>query len=228
MLQFLKSTTGRKYLMGATGLIWIGFVLSHMAGNMLILVSPELYNSYGHAIVSNKLILYTAEIGLVLALIVHVVTAISLTRQNKSAKGSLATMKMGSRYAIAPSGEKKPPSASQYMGIQGSIVLAFVILHLITFKYGTYYETTVNGVVMRDLHRLVVETFHNVNYIAWYSVSLVLLMFHLSHGANSVFLSFGVLERKMQVNIKKLAWLYAVIVTGGFLSQPLYVFIFHR
>lgn len=228
MLQFLKSTTGRKYIMGASGLVWVGFVLSHMAGNMLILVSPELYNSYGHAIVSNKLILYTAEIGLVLALIIHVFTAISLTRQNRSAKGLAATVQIGSRYAVAPSGDKKPPSASQFMGVQGSAVLAFIILHLITFKYGNYYETTVNGVVMRDLHRLVVEVFHSVNYIAWYSVCLVLLMFHLSHGANSIFLSFGALERKMQSSIKRLSWLYAIVVTVGFLSQPLYVFIFHR
>ena len=227
MLQFFKSTTGRKYLMGATGLVWVGFVFSHMIGNMLILVSPELYNSYGHAILSNKIVLYAAEIGLVLALIVHVITAISLSIQNKSANGSAAALQLGSRYAVAPNGDKKPPVASQYMGVQGSVVLAFIILHLITFKYGSHYEVTVNGVVMRDLHRLVVEVFHSPNYIAWYSVCIVLLMFHLSHGVNSIFLSFGVLERKMQTNIKKIAWLYAIVVTLGFLSQPLYVFLFH-
>ena len=220
MLLFLKSTVGRKYLMGITGLVWVGFVLTHMAGNILILVSPDLYNSYGHAIVSNKPLIYFAEVGLVLALLIHVISAISLTRQNRSARDT--------QYAVLPNGEKKSSWASQYMAVQGSAILAFIILHLSTFKYGAHYETTVNGVVMRDLHRLVIEVFQSAPYVGWYVVCLLLLMFHLSHGVSSVFQSFGILERKMQANIKKIAWLYALIVTGGFLSQPLYVFIFNR
>lgn len=217
MLDFFKSTVGRKYLMGLTGLVWMGFILSHMAGNMLILVSPDLYNAYGHAIVSNKPLLYSAETVLVLALIVHVVCAISLTRQNRTAKGP--------RYAVASHGAKAPSLGSKYMAVQGSSVLAFIILHLITFKYGTHYDTTVNGVQMRDLHRLIIEVFQSPGYVVWYIVALILLLFHVRHGATSVFQSFGVLERKMQSGIQKFAWGYAIVVIAGFLSQPLYVFL---
>lgn len=217
MFDFVKSTIGRKYIMGISGLVWVGFVLSHMAGNMLILVSPDLYNAYGHAIVSNKPLLYGAETVLVLALIVHVATAISLTIENRKAKGS--------RYAVNPSGDKGSTLASQTMGIQGSVILAFVIIHLATFKYGTHYDTVVNGVQMRDLHRLIVEVFQQPGYVLWYIVALVLLMFHLSHGVNSVFQSFGFLERKMQKGLKKFAWTYAIVVVAGFLSQPAYVFL---
>lgn len=217
MFDFVKSTVGRKYIMGISGLVWMGFVLSHMAGNMLILVSPDLYNAYGHAIVSNKPLLYGAESVLVLALIVHVMTAISLTVENRKAKGS--------RYAVNPNGEKGPTLASQTMGMQGSVILAFIILHLATFKYGTHYDTVVNGVQMRDLHRLVVEVFQSPGYVLWYVVALILLMFHLSHGASSIFQSFGFLERKMQKGLRKFAWTYAIIVVAGFLSQPAYVFL---
>lgn len=220
MLDFLKSTVGRKYIMGLTGLVWMGFVIVHMAGNMLIFVSPDMYNSYGHALVSNKLVLYGAESVLVLALIVHVTMAILLTRQNRSARGT--------QYAVLPKGSKSGSWASRWMGVQGSALLAFIILHLITFKYGTHYETNVNDVVMRDLHRLIIEIFHKPEYVAGYILALVLMMFHLSHGAGSVFQSFGVLERKMQSGIRKGAWVYAVIVAFGFLSQPLYVFLFHK
>jgi succinate dehydrogenase / fumarate reductase cytochrome b subunit len=220
MFDFLKSTVGRKYIMGLTGLVWMGFILTHMAANMLILVSSDLYNWYGHAIVSNKLVLYGAETVLTLCLVVHVVTAIGLTIQNRKSRTS--------RYAMTPNGEKGPSVASKTMALQGSIVLAFVILHLITFKYGTEYNTVVNGVPMRDLHKLVIEVFQQPGYVAWYVVSLVLLMFHLSHGAHSIFQSFGILERKMQKSLKKFAWLYAIVVVGGFLSQPLYVFLIHK
>lgn len=217
MFDFVKSTVGRKYIMGISGLVWMGFVLTHMAGNMLILVGPDLYNAYGHAILSNKPLLYGAESVLVLALIVHVTTAISLTIENRRAKGT--------RYAVNPNGEKGPTLASQTMGMQGSLVLAFIILHLATFKYGTHYDTTVNGVQMRDLHRLVVEIFQQPGYVVWYVVALIVLMFHLSHGAHSIFQSFGFLERKMIKGVRKFAWTYAIIVVAGFLSQPAYVFL---
>ena len=220
MFDFLKSTVGRKYIMGLMGLVWLGFVLTHMIGNMLILVGADLYNAYGHAIVSNKPLLYVAESVLVFSLVVHVFIAITLTIQNRKSRQS--------RYAITPNGPKGASLASKTMAIQGSIVLAFIILHLITFKYGTEYTTNVNGVEMRDIHKLVLEVFQQPGYVAWYFVSLILLMFHLSHGAHSIFQSFGILERKMQKSLKKIAWLYAAIVVGGFLSQPLYVFLIHK
>ena len=191
-----------------------------MAGNMLILFSADLYNAYGHSIVSNKILLYGTELVILGALTVHVITAISLTLKNREARDT--------RYAMQPNGGKAATIASRFMAVQGSAVLAFIILHLITFKYGTYYETTVGGVVMRDLHRLIVEVFQSPAYVAWYIVCLLLLLFHVKHGAASVFQSFGVLERKMQSGIKSLAWVYAIIVVGGFLSQPLYVFLFHK
>ena len=219
MLDFLKSTVGRKYVMGLTGLVWMGFIIGHMAGNMLLIFSADAFNAYGHAIVSNKILLYGAEITLVLALIAHVVTAISLTVRNKSSRSS--------RYAVQPNGDKGARFASSTMALQGSILLAFIILHLISFKYGAHYETTVDGVQMRDLHRLVIESFKQTGFVAWYCVALVIMMFHLSHGAHSIFQSFGILERKMQDKLRVFAWVYAVIVVGGFISQPLYVYFIH-
>lgn len=196
----------------------MGFIFGHMAGNMLIFISPNLYNAYGHAIVSNKALLYGTEVVIVASLIIHVACAISLTLRNKAARET--------RYAMPVNGAKAGSPAANFMAVQGSAILAFVILHLITFKYGKYYETTVDGVVMRDLYKLMVEVFKNPVYVAWYVVCLVLLLFHLSHGASSVFQSFGILERKMQAQIKKGAWVYACVVALGFLSQPLYVFLF--
>ena len=220
MGEFLKSTVGRKYIMGITGLVWMGFIFGHMAGNMLIFLGPDSFNSYGPAIVSYKLLLYSTEAIIGGAILIHIITAITLTLQNRAARPS--------RYAVSSSGEKTSTWASRNMAVQGSAILAFVILHLITFKYGTYYETSVSGVVMRDLYRLLVETFHNSAYVVWYVVCLLLMMFHLSHGAASVMQSFGILERKMQANIKKGAWLYAAVVVGGFLSQPVYVYFFAK
>ncbi len=213
---FFLTSIGKKYLMGFTGLIWAGFVLTHMAANMLILVSPDLYNKYGHGLVTSG-ILIPAEIVLVSALVIHVVMAIWLTMENRAARGS-------QRYAVCAKGEKGGNLASRTMAIQGSVILAFIILHLITFKYGAHYETTVNGVVMRDLHRLVIEVFQQPGYVAWYVISLILLGFHLRHGVGSIFQSFGFKNDFYAPKIKALSIAYAVIVALGFLSQPIYVF----
>ncbi len=216
---FFLSTIGKKYLMALTGLVWAGFVLSHMAGNMLILVSANLYNAYGHAIVSNKPLLFVAETVLILSIVVHVTMAIMLTLENRQARPQ--------KYAMTPNGAKGSSLASRTMAIQGSLILAFVILHITTFKYGTYYETTVDGVVMRDLHRLVIEVFHQPGYVAWYVLCLLLLGFHLSHGVGSIFQSLGLRGDNVAHKIKKVSLAYGFIVAAGFLSQPIYVFFFN-
>ena len=217
---YFLTSVGKKMIMGITGLVWAGFVLTHMAGNLLILVSPEAYNAYGHAITSG-MIIYPAEAILVLAFLIHVACAFSLVRANLSARG-------GQRYAQPSNGEKAVTVASKTMAIHGSVILAFIISHIATFKYGTYYETTVNGVVMRDLHRLVVEVFKQPGFLAWYVVSLILLGFHLSHGIGSTLQSLGIRNDRMASTIRKTSVAYGLIVAVGFLVQPLYVFIFAK
>lgn len=216
VFKFLTSSVGKKYVMGLCGLVWLGFVLSHMAGNLLLFVGADAYNQYSHALTSNKLI-YVAEGGLVVALLVHVILAINLTLENRAARGT--------RYAVAPGrGPKGSTLASRTMAIQGSLILAFVILHLATFKFGTYYTTTVNGVEMRDIHRLVVEVFASPGYVIWYVIALGFLALHLSHGTRSVFQSFGLLHPSYQGPIKKLGVIYATLVVAGFLAQPIYIY----
>lgn len=214
---FFLTSIGKKYLMGLTGLVWSGFVLGHMAGNMLMFYSADAYNKYGHALTSGAMI-YAIETVLVLCLITHVICAVSLTLENRAARGS-------QRYAMTPNGSKGASLASRTMAIQGSIILAFVILHIATFKYGTYYETTVDGVVMRDLHRLLVEVFQQPGYVVWYLVALVFLGFHLSHGVGSIFQSLGLKNNANEKWIQRLGWIYGLIVAGGFLAQPIYCFV---
>lgn len=204
--------------MAITGLIWAGFVFAHMAGNLLLFLGPDAYNSYGHALTSGKII-FVVEAVLIFSFLSHVYCAISLTIENKKARG-------GNGYSVIAKGEKGASLASRTMAIHGSIILIFLISHILTFKLGANYETTVNGAPMRDLYRLIVEVFHQPLYLVWYIISLILLGFHLSHGVASMFQSFGVLSRSLKQNTKKWSITYAVIVALGFLSQPIYIFFF--
>lgn len=217
---FFFTTVGLKYLMGLSGLVWTGFVLAHMIGNMLIFVGPDAYNLYGHYLTSGYII-YIAEAALILALATHVGIGIWLTITNRAARGD-------QRYAAKPNGLKAASLQSRTMAFHGTMILIFLVLHISSFKFGTYYETTIGGQTVRDLHRLIIEIFRQPSYVVWYVFCLILLASHLSHGVGSVFQSFGFRNEHYARTIKIVSYGYAAIVAGGFLSQPLYVYFFAK
>ncbi|NCN95087.1 MAG: succinate dehydrogenase cytochrome b subunit [Bdellovibrionales bacterium] len=215
-MNFLKSTIGRKQLVGLAGLALAGFVFAHMLGNLLILVSPRAYNEYGHALVSNPLI-YIAEAGLVAFFVVHVILAVVLTLRNRNSREV--------KYAMAASGDKKTSLVKKSLWAQGMILLIFVVLHIITFKYGEFYSVNYGNGEIRDLHRLVVEVFQLPGYVVWYVISLVLLGYHLSHGVASSFQTLGLSHPKYTPKIKLGSLLFALVVSAGFIIQPIYVYL---
>lgn len=216
---FFSSTIGRKEVVAITGLGMTLFVLSHMLGNMLILVSPQAYNEYGHALISNPLI-YIAEAGLVAALLFHVTLALLLSVRNAVAKGR--------GYAVSAKGDKATSCTAKTMWMQGILIFVFIVFHLVTFKYGTHYTADYGNGEIRDLHKLVVEVFMQPGYVVWYIICLIGLGMHLSYGVSSLFQTLGVNHPKYNFAIKCFGRFYAFVVLAGFLSQPIYVYFFYR
>lgn len=218
-MNFLKSTIGRKQMVGVAGLLLSGFVLSHMLGNMLIFIGPKAYNEYSHALVSNPLI-YLAEAGLVLFFLVHIFISLGLQLRNWSSRQN--------KYAVRSNGEKGTSPIARTLWAQGLVILIFVILHLITFKFGEYHSVNYGEGEIRDLFRLVVEVFQSPIYVGWYILSLLLLGYHLSHGVASSFQTLGFNHPKYTPCIKKISLGFALVVSAGFMSQPIYVYFFLR
>jgi succinate dehydrogenase / fumarate reductase cytochrome b subunit len=215
----MASTIGRKQVIGLTGIGLSLFVLMHMAGNMLILVGPQAYNEYAHALVSNPLI-YLAEGGLVALFLGHLAVASRISIQNMGARKT--------RYAVLPSGDKATSAAKRSLWAQGLLIFVFLILHLISFKYGTHYTANYGKGEIRDLHKLVIETFQQPLYAGWYAFAMVVLLVHLSHGVASSVQTLGIHHPRYQKGIKAFSCLYALVVGGGFIIQPLYVFFIYR
>jgi succinate dehydrogenase / fumarate reductase cytochrome b subunit len=209
------ATIGRKQLIGITGLGLSGFVLMHMAGNLLILVGPKAYNEYSHALISNPLI-YAAEAGLLAMFLAHLAFASLISIANLRARGT--------RYAVMSNGDKGTSWIKRSLWAQGLLILVFTVLHLITFKYGTHYTADYGHGEIRDLHKLVIEVFHQPGYVIWYVVALITLLFHLSHGLASSLQTFGINHPRYECGIKVASWIYALVVGVGFIVQPLYVF----
>lgn len=211
ILALLRTDIGRKALMGLTGLLLIGFLITHMLANLLVLFDKDAYNNYGHTITSNPLI-YLAELGLVAFFLGHLVSGIMVTLRNRAARpiGYQKTARQGT------SGRQSLASIS--MIFSGLLLLVFVPLHLITFKFGAVY-TTADG-SMRDLHQLVMEVFRNPLYVIWYFVALPVLGVHAWHGFGSAFESIGL---SYSSEMRRLGKAIAVILTLGFIAVPVYV-----
>jgi succinate dehydrogenase / fumarate reductase cytochrome b subunit len=215
VLQFLNSSIGRKVVMALTGLLLIGFLVTHLAGNLLILSpSPKAFNDYSHALISNPLI-YIAEGGLLVLFVVHLVNGIRVTVQNRAARP------VAYRQTTPAGHTSHKTIASTTMILSGLVVLAFVPLHLWTFKFGTYY-TAAGEPGVRDLHRLVVAVFQDPLHVGWYVVAMGVIGFHLWHGFGSGFESLGVAYR---VPLRRAGQVLAVVLSGGFAAIPLILFL---
>lgn len=215
LAKFLTSPVGRKVLMALTGLLLGGFLVAHLAGNLLIFLGADAFNEYSHGLLSNPLI-YVAEAGLVLLFVAHFVSGILLYRQNQLARPQAYDM-------TEPAGHtSRKTLASTTMIFSGLFLLVFVPLHLKTFKFGAHYETAAAEPI-RDLHRLVLEVFANPLYVLFYVVAMVIVGFHLYHGVGSGFQSLGLDYRK---GLLAFGRGFAVVIAGGFLLIPIFLFLF--
>jgi succinate dehydrogenase / fumarate reductase cytochrome b subunit len=213
---FFSSSVGSKYLIAITGLSLVGFLIVHLAGNLLIFVSPETFNEYGEKMIRNPLLI-PAELGLLALFLLHVYKT---TRMWLDARG--ARPDGYSRKEWAGHSSRKS-WASTTMILSGLFLLVFVPLHLATFKYGPYYASELHAGT-RDLYRLMVEVFSSPGYVIFYVVGMVIIGFHLWHGVSSATQSLGVGAPGIAARIRLLGWGLAVIIAGGFLIIPVWLY----
>ena len=212
---FVNSSIGRKIVMGITGLLMIGFLIAHMSANLLVVTNKEAYNHYSETLIKNPLI-YLAEAALIAFFAAHVVSGILVYLRNRAARPLPYALK-----SRADNTSRKS-LASSTMIFSGIVMLVFVPLHIITFKFGPYYDWAGHEGA-RDLHRLVIEVFHKPGYVLGYVVSLSILGAHAWHGFGSAFESLGVSYRPW---LGGLGRALAVVITAGFVLVPIYVYLF--
>ena len=153
------SSLVKKYWMALTGLFLITFLVVHATVNAMIFWNDGgvTFNMVAHFFGSNILI-RTMEIGLFLGLIAHVVDGLMLWSENRAARPVKYAMEKGSA-------NRSWYSAS--MGILGTLILLFLILHLWHFWVksrgivGSLDELAPDADGQENLFLLMVETFRN-------------------------------------------------------------------
>lgn len=224
----IRSSVGKKLMSGLTGLALVGFVVVHLLGNLSLFVGPEAMNTYAHALqnAGGGYLVYVAEAILSLVFLVHIVSGIQVALAKSSARPA------ANRYMVTGNAgaTSRKSSSSTTMIYTGILLLAFVIFHLVSFKFGPNesdgYIAVHDGVEMRDVYRLVVERFKNGLYTFGYVTMMALLGWHLRHGIWSAFQSLGINNRKLLPLTTALGGLLALALAIGFIVLPLYVYWF--
>jgi succinate dehydrogenase / fumarate reductase cytochrome b subunit len=207
----LFSSVGRKAIMAATGVLFCGFVLGHMAGNMLLYAGPAAINAYAARLHSMPAFLWAVRLGLIGAVALHIWAATSLTVTNWRARPPFSYSEQD--YLAAT-------YASRTMVWSGPILALFVAYHLAHLTLGTAYPA---DFIAGDAYHNVVSGFQRPLVSGVYIAAMLALGLHLYHGAWSMLQSIGVNHPRYNGLRNGLAILFAVAITGGNISFPIAV-----
>lgn len=199
--------------MSATGLFLCAFLVEHLYGNMLLFYTDggEAFIEYSHTLV-HSLLIRIIEVFLFAAIIVHIVQAVYLTKQNSDARPV--------KYAVYKVNETSS-WFSRNMGVTGSFILFFLVVHL--WKFFVPYRITdaVGGEGQLNVAQAVREAFQSGWYVSFYVISVALLAFHLNHGFQSAFSSLGMNNKKYAPILSITGTVFAFGVVGvGYASIP--------
>lgn len=214
------SSLGRKYVMALTGLFLISFLIVHLSGNLLSLLPDGglAFNSFTHFMTTNLLI-KAMEYVLFAGFIVHIIQSVIVTRMNQKARPS--------KYAVNAA-RASSTWYSRNMGVLGTIIFIFLVIHIRDFFYESRFNEEELGVDANghvNLYKEVVETFSMLPYTALYVIAMIALGYHLWHGFASAFRSLGLMHSKYTPWIETVGKVYTIVITTGFIVIPLYWYI---
>jgi succinate dehydrogenase / fumarate reductase cytochrome b subunit len=219
-LKLLSSSIGRKLLMALTGLFLILFLVIHLIGNLQLLKEDngQAFNVYAKFMTTNPLIVTISYVNYILIL-VHVIWALLITVGNRKARGSQG-------YAVV---NNSSPWTSRNMGVLGTFILIFLVIHLRGFWYEMHWGgiPTVNydGEEVKDLYATVDAAYSQAWYVGVYVFSMLMLAFHLWHGFASSFQTLGWNHKKYNPVIAFVGKAFAIIVPALFALIPIWMFL---
>jgi succinate dehydrogenase / fumarate reductase cytochrome b subunit len=216
-----RSSVAKKFLNAITGVGLGIFVIVHLLENLLLLTgNPDDFNRWAHFLESFGLLLRLIELGLAAFFLAHIWSALMVYWDKLKARPSGYSVYRSAGWT------SRQTLSSQTMIYTGIILLAFVIWHVVTFRFGPYYTVTVDGVEMRDLHRLVVEVFRNPVNVALYVAVMVLLGLHLRHGFWSALQSLGAYHPRWTPLWYTGGAIVAALLAVGFIVIPVWVYLY--
>ncbi|NUR87157.1 MAG: succinate dehydrogenase cytochrome b subunit [Nonomuraea sp.] len=213
---FLSSSNGRKVVMAVTGAVMVGFVLLHMLGNLKIFLGKESFNDYANALrtlfeplLPYRTVLTILEAVLVVALVLHLWAAISLSRQAHHARPVkyVAKKSQASGYA------------THIMRFGGITILLFLVWHLLDLTFGV---VNPKGYDSSPADRMIAGFEPSRWWVTLiYLVAVAMVGLHLRHGIWSAFQTIGWANKARYTALRRTATLVSALLVIGFLAPPL-------
>lgn len=212
----------RKVIIAATGLFLCVFLIVHLSANCILLLPSDLardaYNSYSTTLRESPFIKVIAYL-LYLSIILHALYALLITLKNRKAKPQ--------KYLVNHALENSTWT-SQNMGLLGTVILLFIIVHLANFwariKLGMGEEVRLDTMGNKDVYEVTYALFQNIYFVIFYTLISIPLGLHLHHGLKSAFKTLGFYHKKGLAVVAKVSLVYAVIMGIGFGIIPLIVY----
>lgn len=215
----LNSSIGKKIVMALTGICLILFLIIHLVNNLTLFAGPELFNKVVKNLDGIKPLIRVIEIILASIIVLHIFNGLKLWIENRRAKGQ--------RYAVNASSENSN-LFSRTMIYSGSIIFIFLVIHLRTLWY--YFNFGADYSALKEHHEyyeIVKSAFLDPVYSGAYIVAMILLGFHLNHGFQSAFQTFGWNHKKYFPLIEKVGLVYSWLTALLFASIPIYFLFFY-
>ncbi|MCK5457515.1 MAG: succinate dehydrogenase cytochrome b subunit [Melioribacteraceae bacterium] len=212
LLKSLSSSIGKKFIMALTGLSLILFLSVHLLNNSFLFFGKEGFNMLVGSLDAVKPLVRVAELVLLLLFFFHIYNGITLWWQNRKANPD--------KYAVNASKENST-FYSRTMPWTGGILLVFLITHLSTlwvqFNFG------MGGT--HEYYEVIKQLFSAIIPVVLYVIAMIVLGFHLNHGFQSAFQTFGWQHKKYTPLVEAIGTLVSIIYAAGFSSIPIYFFI---
>ena len=206
---FWRSSIGGKVTMAVTGFMLFGFVVFHLIGNLQLLQGPDKINGYAKWLHDLGPMLWVMRIGLLAIFVLHVWTALRLSRANKNARP----------VAYAKPSTVQATMASRSMLLSGLSLLVFIIYHLLHFTLGVasaeHHDLKLAGAGGHDVYAMVTTAFSVPAIAIAYAAFQVVLFLHLSHGIQSMAQTIGLHHARYSPMIKTVSFLVAFVIAGG-------------
>lgn len=211
----LKSSLGKKFLMAATGLFLISFLIIHAGINAMIWYNDGgvTFSHWAHFMGTNPII-RTLEIGLVLGFLIHIVDGLLLWKQNRAARP------VG--YAVSKASANST-WYSRSMALLGTLILLFLVMHTAHFWIPNRTNQFVTGQEL-NLYQMMFATFKTEWIVALYVAGCFSLAWHLLHGFRSAFQSLGINHLRYNKPIRLAGAAFALVVPIIFALMPVSIY----
>lgn len=209
---YFSTSIGKKLQMGLTGLFLILFLIVHCYINAQIFWNDggEKFTEAAHFMGSNPVI-RTIEIGLFAFLVLHIVQGLLLWAKNRSRRNT--------RYQVS-AGSATSPWYRRSMGILGSLILIFLVVHINAFWAPNRAAQTF-GEGELDLFVMMRDKFQSLPMVILYVLGCFALAWHLVHGFYSAFQTLGLTTNKYKGIINGIGIAFSIIVPLVFALMPI-------